>query len=316
MGWKLLRNLPRLGAIGAGAGVAWSALMVDHHMPVASSLPGTRSFEPDGSGGRMAVYRDDAGDGVPAVFVHSVNAAASAYEMRPLYTRLQGSRPVHALDLPGFGDSDRGPRPYGPQLMTDAVVRLLETVGRPCHVVALSLGAEFAARAARDHPELVQSLALISPTGFGSPRRQNPAVALALRVPVWSQALYDALVSRLSIRYFLGKSFDGPVDELMVDHAYRTSHRPGARFAAISFLAGELFTPDAATGLYAPLTVPVAVLYDKDPFTSFSALPEFLAGRPGWDAIRIEGTLGLAHWDRPTDTLNALLGHWQRVEAA
>lgn len=308
--WKLVKNLPRIGLIGAGAGIAYSAFVVDHHVRLPSSLPGSRWTDDDGQGGSMTVYHDSSGDGSPVLFVHSINAASSSYEMRPLYTRLQGERPVWALDLPGFGDSERGDRPYSPLMMSRAIGRALETIGRPADVVALSLGAELAARAANDSPELVRSLALISPTGFGRPGKVMPALGPVLRFPLWSQALFDGIASRRSIRYYLNKSFAGPVDEMMIEHAYLSSHQPGARFAPIAFLSGDLFTRDAVEGLYASVTVPTTVLYDRDPFTSFSRLPEFLAGREGWGAVRIPDTQGLPHWDKPTETINALVAHW------
>jgi pimeloyl-ACP methyl ester carboxylesterase len=312
--WKLVKNLPRALMIGTGAGLAWSALAVDHNMAVGPALPGSRLTPADGSGGHMTIYGDADGDGDPVLLVHSVNAAASAYEMRPLYSRLQDQRPVWALDLPGYGDSDRGDRAYTPHMMAEAVTQALTHIGRPAHVVALSLGGEFAARAAAEHPEMIRSLALISPTGFGRPRGDNSPLSGLLEFPLWSQAIYDGITSRPSIRYFLSKSFAGPVDELMVDYAYRTSHRPGARFAPVAFLTGRLFSPDAASELYPMVTSPTLVLYDRDPFTSFARLPEFLAGAEQWEAERIAGTNGLPHWDKPTETMNALLGFWERHE--
>lgn len=315
LGWKLFKNLPRLAVVGAGAGIAYSALGVDHRAPLGPSLPGARLTTTDDSGGSVTLYHDDGGSGTPVLLVHSVHAAASAYEMRPLYTRLQGQRPVWALDLPGFGESQRGPRSYTPELMSSAVESALDTIGRPTHVVALSLGSELAARAAVAHPERIATLSIISPTGFG-PRQGGPEVlGRLLNVPVWSQAIFDGLVSRRGIRYFLGKAFAGPVDELAVDHAYNTSHQPGARFAPIAFLTGDLFTPRAVEVLYEPLEVPTLVIYDRDPFTSFARLPEFIADRPGWSATRIAGTNGFPHWDRPTETLTALEDHWGTVDS-
>lgn len=308
--WKLVRNAPRLLTVGAGAGIAWSALLVDHRMALHPPLDGSEWSVEDGSGGMVRVYFDESGEGRPVLLVHSVNAAASAYEMRPLYLRLRGQRPVWALDLPGYGLSDRGDRPYNPHLMAQAIANVADRIGQPVHLVALSLGAEFAARAALLRPELVASLALISPTGFGPIRTSGRFPAQLLRFPLWSQAIFDGLASRRSIEYFLAKSFAGPVDATLVDYAYRTSHQPGARFAPLSFLTGELFADDAVRDLYSKVQVPTTVLYDRDPFTSFIRLPEFLPDHPNWTATRIAGTNGLAHWDRPGETLDALASHW------
>lgn len=314
LSWKMIRNAPRLFTVGAGAGIAWSALVVDHNLPLHPPLDGSQWSVDDGGGGMVRVYFHDTGEGHPVLLVHSVNAAASAYEMRPLYQGLWGTRPVWALDLPGFGLSDRGNRRYTPESMGAAIANVIERIPRPVHLVALSLGAEFAARATLLRPDLVVSFAAISPTGFGSLRPARPVIGTLLRFPPWSQALFDAVSSRASITYFLGKSFAGPVDPAMVDYAYRTSHQLRARFAPLAFLAGELFSEDAATELYSHLKVPALVLYDRDPFTSFIRLPEFLPDHPNWTATRIADTNGLPHWDRPAETLEALRSHWEESE--
>jgi pimeloyl-ACP methyl ester carboxylesterase len=55
--------------------------------------------------GRLSYYVS--GHGPPLLLVHSINAAGSAYEVKPLYEHYARSRTVYALDLPGFGFSDR-----------------------------------------------------------------------------------------------------------------------------------------------------------------------------------------------------------------
>ena len=54
------------------------------------SLDAAVTFLDTASSGRIACYRDDRGDDAPIVLVHSVNAAASAYEMRPLFEHYPG----------------------------------------------------------------------------------------------------------------------------------------------------------------------------------------------------------------------------------
>ena len=48
--------------------------------------------------------------GPPLLLVHSVNAAASAAEVRPLHEHYRATRTVLSLDLPGYGFSDRSDR--------------------------------------------------------------------------------------------------------------------------------------------------------------------------------------------------------------
>lgn len=316
--WSLrtIRRLPMIATISGAGWIGYSALRVDHQLPVPRPVPGTEGEIDLPGGGKLAVYHGDRDTGTPVVLVHGVHAAASAYDMRPLFTGLGWERRVIAFDLPGFGHSDRSDRRYTPELMTDAVVAVLEKVaGEPADVVALSLGAEFAAAAAVSRPDLVRSLTLISPTGLGSsaPRRgadRNGRFATILANPILGQAFYDLLVTKPSIRYFLGKSFVGDVDEGYESFAQLTSHRPGARHAPLAFVAGALFTPDVENAVYRKVSQPVLVVYDTDPHSSFDRLPEVAGDMRNWRAVRIAPSAGLPHFELPDDTVAALQEFW------
>lgn len=311
------RTLTR-GLLAASAAIlAWSRFLVEHAHPLPPPVDADETDTIAIAIGDIAVHRAGSGSATPVVLVHSVNAAASAYEMRPLFEQWRPSRRVVAPDLPGFGASTRGDLPYTPEAMADAIASVLETTGR-AHVVALSLGCEFAARAALARPDLVADLTLISPTGLG--RRQDvgmpTVVGSVVRAPVAGQAFFDLLVTRASIRWFLSRSFVGDPDEGLVEHAWATAHRPGARFAPAAFLDGTLFTADAADRLYAPLDVPVLVVHDRDPYSTFERVPGFVAADDRRRVERIPDTLGLPQWEGRATTAATIESFWEDATVA
>jgi pimeloyl-ACP methyl ester carboxylesterase len=174
---------------------------------------------------------------------------------------MSGKRPVYAVDLPGFGFSERSDRRYTPELYTTAILALLdeiEQVEGGVDVVALSLSGEFVARAAQRRPELFHALILIAPSGFSAARQINRTEQVTrsqtsertrrfVTFPLWSQALFDLLVTKPSIIYYLKRSFVGPIDDGLLAYDYATTHQPGARFAPLSFISGALFTPTFAS---------------------------------------------------------------------
>jgi pimeloyl-ACP methyl ester carboxylesterase len=130
------------------------------------------------SSGSMVVYVDRRGSGRPLVLLHGIHPGASAIEMESFFSAYRGKRPVFAPDLPGFGASDRHEHLYSTALYTFAIMQLLQRIATkdaPADVVAMSLSCEFAARAARDRPDLFNSLTLVSPTGFAAaePKRRS-----------------------------------------------------------------------------------------------------------------------------------------------
>lgn len=329
------RRGPRYGQIaGFGAagvlasiagGIAFSAARIDHALPLPSAIDAERRMFTSPEAGPLSYYADETVKGRPLVLVHSINAAASAYEMRPLFQHYRTERPVYALDLPGFGFSDRSDRIYSPILYTRAILDFLRHIGLPeggADVVALSLGSEFAARAAVEQPTLIRSLALISPSGFAVRSHRNRTQRAGesasgtnlhrlFSFRVWSQAFYDLLTSRPSIRYFLNMSFVGRPDPELVAYDYVTAHQPGARYAPLYFVSGQLFTPGVRDEFYERLTQSVLVLYDRDAFVTFDALPAAASRHPNWQAVRIVPSKGLPQFERLDETVSALDAFWR-----
>lgn len=317
------------GLLGALAGtiggwLAYSALAVEHDVPLPPAIQAERRVVTAPVAGELSYYADEHGAGRPLVLIHSINAGGSAYEMRPLFEAFRGRRPVYALDLPGFGFSERSERDYTPELYVRAIVEFLESevpgVGET-DVVAFSLSGEFAAVAALERPDLFATLVLLSPTGFtqrGDENRSQRSGARgsserALRLlsfPLWSQGLYDLLVTRPSIRYFYGRNFVGEVDSGLEAYAYMSTHRPGARWAPLAFVSGKLFRSDIRESVYQQLRLPVLVIYDRDPNVSFDTLPETLSSCANWRSERVAPTLGLPQFEQTDQTVEALERFW------
>lgn len=312
------------GALAAAGGwIAYSRLAVDHDAPLPPAVSAERKVFFSREAGRLSYYVDESGAGRPLVLIHSVNAAASAYEMRPLLDHYRGRRPVYALDLPGFGFSERSNREHSPYLYERAVLDFLAEIDASgADVVALSLGSEFAARAALAEPERFRSLVLLSPSGLGLSRAKKASqrmgedgsgdVAYELfSVPVWARAFYDFLTTRKVIEFYLSKSFVGPVPEDLIDYDYAAAHQPGAEYAPLYFISGKLFTPDILDRVYSELRTPTLAIYDRDSFVSFDGLPLVLERNERWKAYRLTPTLGLPHWEKPAETIEAMDGFWQ-----
>jgi pimeloyl-ACP methyl ester carboxylesterase len=306
----------------AGGWIVYSNTAIDHQVTLSKAIDANTTTFSSENVGQVNVYSDRSASGRPLVLIHSVNAAASSYEMGPIFNRYRATRPVFAIDLPGFGFSERSERLYSPRLYQEAILEVLQAqVTEPADVVALSLGCEFAARAAAIEPERFHSLSFISPTGLGEKalkrsmqpeRTEQRADGLhqAFAFPLWGRSLYDLIATRRSIRYFLEKSFVGPVPEDMINYAYAAAHQPGADHAPLYFISGKLFTPGVAPAFYERLELPVLVIYDQDGYTGFDLLPEVIQAHNNWQAVRIQPTRGLPQFEQMDAVADALDAFW------
>ena len=261
--------------------------------------------------GRLSVYR--AGQGAPLLLVHSINAAGSAYEIRPMFERYRASRRVFAPDLPGFGFSDRSRRRYDVRLYVDAVHdlvdRALEDTGATAvDALALSLSSEFLARAAAERPERFRSLALVTPTGFtassdqlrGPPgaTREMRSLAAVLEFPLWRSALYRLLVTPASIRYFLRRTWgSADIDPGLAAYDDTTTHQPGAENAPLAFLSGRLFSRDIRN-VYEQLAMPVWLAHGtRGDFKDFRGAA-WTRSRNNW-RVQAFDSGALPHFEKP-----------------
>jgi len=285
--------------------------------PLPSAVDAPRHSHATADGTRVNYYVEGPEGGRPLLLIHAVNAAPSVYEMKPLFEHYRSSRRVYAIDLPGFGFSDRGDRRYSPELYQQTIVDFVtKVIKQPVDAVSLSLGSEFTAGAILAAPNQFTSLAMISPTGFSTRRLPDgqgqtaKIVHKIVSVPLWGSGLFKLLTVRPSIRYFMSKSFVGEVPKEYIEYAHAAAHQPGAHHAPLYFLSGQLFTTAAIETLYPRLNLPVLVIHDGDPNVSFERLPEVLAKHSNWSEARIGPSMGLPHWERLDETAAALDNFW------
>jgi pimeloyl-ACP methyl ester carboxylesterase len=283
-----------------------------HNGELPAPVSGQR-YEIASAVGRLTYYSASpaaAGALPPLLLIHSINAAGSAYEVRPLYEHYRETRAVYALELPGFGHSDRGDRVYSVRMMTDAILIMLRAIQddhgtTPIDALAVSLSCEFLARAITEQPLAFRSAALVSPTGFSMRKgksqgkdatRAMPWLRSIFTFPLWSEGFFRLLSSKASIGFFLGKTWGSKnYDRGLADYDYLTTHQPGARHAPYYFVSGYLFTLNILP-IYQALTLPVWMSHGvRGDFVDYSA-KSTVDNRANWQ-IDVFQTGAMPHFE-------------------
>jgi pimeloyl-ACP methyl ester carboxylesterase len=280
----------------------------EHTLP--DVLSGQRRELEDSSAGRISYASDGPQDAdsaneealLPLLLIHSINASASAHEIKPIYDAFKGSHRVYAMDLPGFGHSERSDRPYLQPLMVDAILAMVEAIraetgARQVDVLAVSLSCEFLAKAALLAPDRIRSLALVSPTGFArnTPRKGRPEESIGkdwvlglLKGTRMGNALFRLLASERSIRFFLRKTWGRKeIDEDMFRTSVLMARHPDAAYAPFHFISGFLFSagiPDVFRKLRLPVWLSHGVRGDFNDFSRTDGITE----QDNWTTSRYE----------------------------
>ena len=145
---KVLRNLH----LGVGFLAATSGIVDPGRMEFGSNVTDV---------GRISTLT--AGQGEPVVCIHGLGATKASF--LTTIAEVSGERKVIALDLPGFGDSEKPlGAAYDAPYFAGAVVGLLDELGiEKVHLVGNSMGGRVSIEIGLLYPERVRSMVLLAP---------------------------------------------------------------------------------------------------------------------------------------------------------
>lgn len=212
----------------------------------------------------------------PLLLIHGFGANLNQW--RHNLPALSQVAPVYAIDLLGFGDSEKAATLYGAELWAAQVTDFIQAIiGQPVALVGHSLGALVALTVTHNHPAWVRQLALIT-LPLEANREDLVAgwvAALALRVesfvanPLLLRSLFSLVRRPGVLRRLLAGIYTVPerVDEELVNlFALPPCDRGAAR--TLCYLVRSRTQADfspSVKDLVAALTVPTLLLWgDRD----------------------------------------------------
>ncbi len=200
------------------------------------------------------------------VFLHDFGVGASSYEWSKVYPAFTGTHRVLALDLIGFGESERPARALHAADHTETVAEFLCDLigeGEEAAVLVASGGAAgLCVRLAVERPELARRLVLLMPRGSS----ETPwTLALASRLPNFGRYVYRNIAARRGAieRGFVETAFADPtrVDAEMVEVHALCAQQYQAGFAVRAWWAGKLDV--SLESCLAALARPVSLLVSE-----------------------------------------------------
>lgn len=301
-------------ALLAGAAFAIPAVInaaiASRRRELTSALPGDSGDYrwPLGS-----IYYQVRGEGKPVVLIHGIGAGESSFEWRHNFDALSRHFKVYALDLPGFGQSERRDLRYTADLYVLALMDFLrDVVGEPAALVASSLSGAFAVRLAAQRPELVERLVLVAPTGLETLKQAIPGLSQvtygAFSLPAIGNGIYNGIASYSYIESYLRQNLyvdPARVTPALVEHYYQSAHQHGAHYALRSFISGLLVCD--ITEDYPRLEQPILLAWGRQSkVTPVETANRFLKENPN-ARLRVFEQSGMLPQDEEADDFNAAI---------
>jgi pimeloyl-ACP methyl ester carboxylesterase len=204
--------------------------------------------------------RETEGSGETVVFVHGVFASSATW--RNVLASASAGRPAIAVDLPGFGRSDRPwPFDYTVGGLARALLDYLDVRGiSRAALIGNSLGGSVAMLLATEHPDRVSALVLVAPAAPDTPIAWPIRV---LRAPVLGE-IAMALVNRPFVAYGLRHRIYARaerVTEQAIEDAWFPLTVPGTRRAALAAIRSDR-RPYA--GLEERIRVPTLIVWGSE----------------------------------------------------
>jgi len=236
-------------------------------------------------------------DGAPVVLLHGFGGDRQTWFNTQ--TALAPKKRSLAFDLPGHGDALDWPRIGNAGVAAKAVAQSLSALGLTrVHLVGHSMGGAVAALIALRNPDLVASMTLLAPGGFGPEINHRLLRRYA--------AATDPDMMEVLLEQFFGWEFRLP--KFLAKMAAESRARPGA-VATLEAIADDIIDGSVQRTLprdeLAALQMPIKVLWG----TQDRVLPTRQAHKlPGTVATHIFERVGhMVHLEIPQETTRLIL---------
>ena len=248
-----------------------------------------------------------AGSGSAVVLIHGFGS--SIYTWKDVIRVLAERHDVVALDLPGFGESDR-PANLSLEDLPRAVIGLMQRLGiARAALVGSSLGGATAAIVAVTAPERVSRLVLIDAAGFNMDPEARPGMVRL--TTSWAAPLLGLLPGkRLIVEQSLRQVFhdDALVTPERVSEYLAPAQRPGT-FAALRSLGASFgVRPSRVAEALAGIQAPTLVIWgDDDRWIPLAHADRFVAAIAGARKVVVPACGHLPQEEKPAEVARLLL---------
>jgi len=186
------------------------------------------------------------GTGNPILLIHNLTQGSSSYEFNSLIDALAEKNEVYAIDLLGYGLSEKCNMTYTNYLYVQLITDFIKTViGRKTTIITSGDSSSIAVMTCHNDPEVVNNLIFINPQSLYQsnqiPTKQTKLLKLLIDLPIIGTLIYNMQTSKKSIeKQFKETYFCDPalVDETYVKAYCEAAHLNNykVKFAISSYL--------------------------------------------------------------------------------
>ncbi|NJL63351.1 MAG: alpha/beta fold hydrolase [Methylacidiphilales bacterium] len=266
-------------------------------------------------------------DSIPIILLHGFGASIGHW--RQNLEVFSEQHTVYALDMLGWGASEKAPVNYSVHLWAEQVYDFWQTfIGKPVVIIGNSLGSLVSLAAASSYPDMVRGLVMMS---LPDPSLEQEAIPPFLRPavltiknfvasPLFLKPLFYFLRQPGVLRRWAAIAYANPeaiTDELVDIFAVPAQDRGSVRAFTALFKAsiGANFSP-SVKAILPDLDVPMLLIWgNKDRFVPPSLAPIFAQYNTKLEILNLDN-IGHCPHDESPEEINPLILNWIRTNLA
>lgn len=143
------------------------------------------------------------GSGTPLLLVHDLAVGSSVYEFNKIIDTLSEKHEVFAIDLLGYGLSDKPNMTYTNYLYVQLIIDFVKNIiGKKTDILSTGDSSQIAVMACHNDPEVFNKLIFINPQSLYEsnqiPSKQTRALKILLDMPIIGTFVYNLFTNKAS----------------------------------------------------------------------------------------------------------------------
>lgn len=144
------------------------------------------------------------GSGAPLLLLHDLTVGSCVYEFNKITDSLSASHEIYAIDLLGYGLSDKPYITYTNYLYVQLVIDFIKNIiGKKTDIIATGDSVPIAVMACHNDPEAINKMIFINPKNLYEsnliPSKQTKLLKYLLETPIMGTYIYNLLTNKISM---------------------------------------------------------------------------------------------------------------------
>lgn len=145
------------------------------------------------------------GNGSALLLLHDLTIGSSIYEFNKIIDTLSTNHEVYAIDLLGYGLSDKPNITYTNYLYVQLVIDFIKSIiGKKANLIATGDSTQIAVMTCHNDPEVINKMIFINPQSLYEsnkiPSKQTKLLKILLETPVIGTFIYNLLTNKASTK--------------------------------------------------------------------------------------------------------------------